>query len=45
MNRLRPVMGAMGPRRLPALIRLPSHTPRSIPAIFAQSAAGEKCMA
>ena len=44
-NRRRPVMGARGPRRLPVLIKLPSHTPRSIPAIFAQSVAGEKCIA
>ena len=44
-NRLRPVMGAMVPRRLPARIRLPSHTPRSIPATGARSAAGEKCTA
>jgi hypothetical protein len=39
------VMGAMGPRRLPALIRSLSHMPRFIPATGAQSAAGEKCMA
>ena len=44
-NRLRPVMGATGPRRLPAQIGLPSHTPRSIPATSARSAAGEKCTA
>ena len=31
--------------RLPVLIKLQSHTPRSIPATFAQSAAGEKCIA
>ena len=37
--------GARGPRRLPVLIKLQSHTPLSIPATFAQSAAGEKCMA
>ena len=40
--RLRPVMGAMAPRRLPAQIRLRSHTPRSIPATGVRNAAREK---
>ena len=37
--------GRNGAAAFTALIRLPSHTPRSIPAISAQSAAGEKCIA
>ena len=44
-NRLRPVMGAMGPQRLPAQIRLLWHTPRCIPATGAQSVAGGKYIA
>ena len=44
-NRLRPVMGAMVPLRLPAQIGLPSRTPRSTPATSARNAAGEKCTA
>src|SRR5437762_1811421 len=40
-NRLRAVMGAMGPRRSPAQIRLRSPTPRSIPATSVRNATRE----
>lgn len=38
-----PVMGAMAPLRLVAQIRLPSRTPRSIPATGVRNAVKEKC--
>ena len=41
-NRLRPVMGAMAPLRLPAQTELQSHTPRSTPATSVRSAAKGK---
>ncbi len=43
-NRLRPVMGATTPLRLAAPRGWPAHTPLSIPATFAQSAAGGRCI-